>query len=84
MRVLVVDDEPLARSRLIRMLQKIPTVESIAEAENGRKALEQIRLFKPDVTLLDIRMPGISGIEVVDPSVDRLVDEVDLFTPRRG
>ncbi len=64
MRVLAVDDEPLARSRLIRMLQKIPAVESVAEAENGRRALEQIELFKPSVLLLDIRMPGISGIEV--------------------
>jgi two-component system LytT family response regulator len=64
MRVLVVDDEPLARSRLIRMLQKIPAVESVAEAENGRRALEQIRLFNPNVVLLDIRMPGINGIEV--------------------
>lgn len=64
MRVLVVDDEPLARSRLIRMLDKISSVESVAEAENGRRALEQIKLFNPNVVLLDIRMPGISGIEV--------------------
>jgi len=64
MRVLVVDDEPLARSRLIRMLQKVPTVESVAEAENGRIALEQINLFNPNVVLLDIHMSGISGIEV--------------------
>ena len=64
MRVLVVDDEPLARSRLVRMLDKISVVESIAEAENGRRALEQIKLFNPNVVLLDIRMPGISGLEV--------------------
>jgi DNA-binding LytR/AlgR family response regulator len=63
-KVLVVDDEPLARSRLIRMLQKVSLVGSIAEAENGRRALEQTRLLHPDVVLLDIRMPGISGIEV--------------------
>ena len=54
MRVLVVDDEPLARSRLIRILDKISSVESVAEAENGRTALEQIKLFNPNVVLLDI------------------------------
>jgi DNA-binding LytR/AlgR family response regulator len=64
MRVLVVDDEPLARIRLLRMLEKITVVESIAEAENGRKALEQIHLFNPNVVLLDIHMPGISGLDV--------------------
>jgi two-component system LytT family response regulator len=64
MRVLVVDDEPLARVRLLRMLEKIQTIESVAEAENGRRALEQTKLFNPNVILLDIRMPGISGLDV--------------------
>jgi two-component system response regulator AlgR len=62
--VLVVDDEPLARHRLTRMLAKIESVEAVAEAENGRRALEQILEFQPDVVLLDIRMPGIDGIQV--------------------
>jgi two-component system LytT family response regulator len=64
MRILVVDDEPLARIRLIRMLKRNSTVESVAEAENGRKALKQIELFHPNVLLLDIQMPGISGLEI--------------------
>ena len=64
MRVLVVDDEPLARIRLLRMLEKIAAVESVAEAENGRSAREQIEIFHPNVVLLDIRMPGISGLDV--------------------
>ncbi len=64
MRILVVDDEPLARSRLLRMLEKVPAVESVAEAENGRRAFEQIRIFDPNVVLLDIHMPGVGGLEV--------------------
>lgn len=64
MRVLVVDDEPLARSRLLRMLEKISAVEAVSEAENGRRALDQIKLFNPSVVLLDIRMPGINGLDV--------------------
>jgi DNA-binding LytR/AlgR family response regulator len=72
MRVLVVDDEHLARSRLIRMLNKLSAVESVSEAENGRTALEQIRLFNPNVVLLDIRMPGISGFDVARASPPEL------------
>lgn len=64
MKVLVVDDERLARSRLLRMLQQVPGVESVAEAENGRKALDQIERFDPSVVLLDIRMPDINGLDV--------------------
>ncbi|HFD32866.1 MAG TPA: response regulator transcription factor, partial [Gammaproteobacteria bacterium] len=60
---LIVDDEPLARERLQRHLQDIdPAIESI-EAENGLVALEQFQKHTPDIILLDIRMPGMDGIE---------------------
>ena len=58
MKVLVVDDEPLARERLRRLLQARDAGDEIREAANGTEALEQNRLFEPDVVLLDIRMPG--------------------------
>jgi two-component system LytT family response regulator len=62
--VLVVDDEPLARARLLRMLAGIEGVEPVGEAASGREALEQIAALAPDCVLLDVRMPGLSGLEV--------------------
>jgi DNA-binding LytR/AlgR family response regulator len=63
--VLVVDDEPLARRRLIRLLTRLPDVEVAGEAGNGEEALERIRDLDPDVVLLDIRMPGMDGLQLV-------------------
>ena len=56
MRVLVVDDEPLARKRLLRMLEHTPDAEPVGEASNGREALERLSALAPDVVLLDVRM----------------------------
>ncbi|HSQ70729.1 MAG TPA: LytTR family DNA-binding domain-containing protein [Steroidobacteraceae bacterium] len=63
LRALIVDDEPPARERLRRLLEEMPRVSVIAEAGNGREALELCAAFAPDVVLLDIRMPGMDGIE---------------------
>lgn len=64
MRVLVVDDEPIARRRLIRMLGRVDGLTVAGEAEDGEDALRKIEELKPDLVLLDIRMPGLSGIAV--------------------
>jgi DNA-binding LytR/AlgR family response regulator len=64
MRVLVVDDEPIARRRLARMLGRIPGVEVAGEARDGEEALDKIEALAPDVVLLDIRMPGLDGLSV--------------------
>lgn len=64
MRVLVVDDEALARRRLERLLAKIERVVLVGEAANGAQALEQTESLQPDVVLLDIRMPGKDGLQV--------------------
>jgi two-component system LytT family response regulator len=64
MKVLVVDDEPLARGRLIRMLASIEGVEPAGEAGTGREALDKIADLTPDCVLLDVRMPGLDGLEV--------------------
>jgi DNA-binding LytR/AlgR family response regulator len=61
MRVLVVDDEPLARRRLLRKLALIAGVEVVGEARDGLEAAEKIQVLAPDVVLLDIRMPGAGG-----------------------
>jgi len=64
LRVLVVDDEAPARARLRQMLAAHPDVEVAGEAETGVEAMEQVRALHPDLVLLDIQMPGCSGIDV--------------------
>lgn len=64
LRVLIVDDEPLARARLRALLADIGDVEVVGEAADGVSALEAIGRERPDVVLLDIRMPGMDGLEV--------------------
>jgi len=62
LRVLVVDDEPIARRRVLRMLERLEDVEVAGEAVDGPDALEKIHALAPDVVLLDIRMPGLDGL----------------------
>jgi len=63
LRALIVDDEPPARERLRRMLEEVPGVAVAGEASNGREALESCARLDPDVVLMDVRMPGMDGIE---------------------
>lgn len=63
MNILIVDDEPLARQRLIGLVQDLNGFEACANASNGKDALRLAQELKPDVVLLDIRMPGMDGIE---------------------
>lgn len=63
LKVLIVDDEPPARERLRSLLIEIPDVEVVGEAVNGRQSLERTHELAPDVVLLDVRMPGMDGIE---------------------
>src|SRR5918994_3752041 len=65
MRVLIVDDEPLARRRLVQLLAKRHGIEIVGEAESGRQALELVELLRPDVLLLDIEMPAVDGFAVL-------------------
>ncbi|MDZ7751870.1 MAG: LytTR family DNA-binding domain-containing protein [Gammaproteobacteria bacterium] len=63
MKVLVADDEPLARERLRALLEEIAEVGTVLEAADGRSALDLVMAEHPDVVLLDIRMPGMDGLE---------------------
>ena len=63
MKALVVDDEPLARERLAALIAEIDGVELAGEAGNGFEALETAARIKPDLVLLDIRMPVMDGLE---------------------
>jgi two-component system LytT family response regulator len=66
MRVLLVDDEPLARQRLRQMLADHADVEIVGEAEHVEQALELTRAERPELILLDVRMPGADGFALVE------------------
>jgi len=70
-RLLLADDHALVRAGLRELLLKIPDLEVVAEASNGREVLEQVNLAAPDLVLLDIGMKELNGLEVAD----RLVRE---------
>ncbi len=65
LRVLVVDDERLARDELCYQLKQILEIKIVAQAENGIEALTLIEQHKPDLIFLDVQMPGLTGFEVV-------------------
>ncbi|RTZ97082.1 MAG: DNA-binding response regulator [Deltaproteobacteria bacterium] len=71
-RAIIADDEKPLRDYLKRQLEKTwPELEILAEAENGRQALSLITSTHPDIAFLDIRMPGLSGIDVAAGTSDR-------------
>jgi DNA-binding NarL/FixJ family response regulator len=65
-RVLTVDDHSLLRKGIAALVNAEPDMKLIAEASNGQEAIESFRLHRPDVTLMDIQMPGFNGIEAIE------------------
>jgi two-component system, NarL family, response regulator len=63
--VLVVDDHALLRTGVANIISQEPDLHVVAEASNGREALDAFERYRPDVTLLDLRMPEMEGVEVV-------------------
>ena len=70
-RVLLVDDHALVRAGIRALIDTIDGVEVVAEAGNGREALQQVEKFAPDLVLLDLTMPEMSGFEVLEQIVQR-------------
>jgi len=65
MRVFIVEDSAIVRERLITMISELPGIEIAGQAKNAREAVSSIQKLKPDVVILDIRMRGGNGIEVL-------------------
>lgn len=63
-RILLADDHPLTRSGIGEFVKREPSFELVAEAEDGTRAWELLQALRPDVALLDIRMPGLDGVTV--------------------
>jgi two-component system LytT family response regulator len=66
MRVLIVDDEPLARERVRTMLAGHEDVEIVGEAGDGKSAIEQVEALAPDLMFLDVQMPELDGLQVLE------------------
>lgn len=66
MKIIIVDDEPLACERLQRMLTELSGHELVDTANNGEEAIAKVEQYEPDIILLDIRMPGMDGLEVAE------------------
>jgi len=80
LRVIIVDDERMARTRLRRMLEKDPEVEIAAECADGLAAVNAVRAQAPDLILLDIQMPGMDGFDVLEALGPERTPEVVFVT----
>lgn len=65
-RTLVVDDEPLARARIVKLLEQFDFISLAGECKNGREALKAIADYKPELVFLDIQMPGLNGFDLLE------------------
>ncbi|MBN1177698.1 MAG: response regulator transcription factor, partial [Anaerolineae bacterium] len=94
LRILLVDDHILFRKGLARLLDAQPDFEVVGEAENGYEAVAQARALRPDVVLMDLKMPDCDGLEATRqikrdlPSIQVVMltvsdDDQDLFTAIR-
>jgi DNA-binding LytR/AlgR family response regulator len=77
-RVLAVDDEPLALERLTLLLEEIEGVELAGTASNGRDAIDAVASLRPDLVLLDVEMPQMDGFDVVERMSGREFDQAPL------
>jgi DNA-binding NarL/FixJ family response regulator len=64
-RVLVIDDQAVVRQGFVALINTVPDMTVVAEGTNGHAALELFRQYQPDITLMDLRMPGMGGVEAI-------------------
>ncbi|MGA3048954.1 MAG: response regulator transcription factor [Terracidiphilus sp.] len=64
-RILAVDDHPLVRKGIVGLVADEPDMTTVAEASNGREAIQQFRIHRPDVTLMDLQMPEMNGLDAI-------------------
>jgi DNA-binding NarL/FixJ family response regulator len=64
-RIMAVDDHPLLRQGIAGLVADQPDMEMVAEASNGREAIHQFRAHHPDVTLMDVHMPEMNGVDAI-------------------
>src|SRR6266446_10360265 len=79
-RVLLVDDEPLARERLRRFLEKEAEIEMVGECANGREAVSAIKRHSPDLVFLDVQMPELDGFGVLAELKDEPMPAIIFVT----
>jgi DNA-binding NarL/FixJ family response regulator len=65
-RILTVDDHPILRKGLAALVNAEPDLKLVAEAANGKEAIEAFRCHQPDITLMDLQMPGVDGIQAIE------------------
>jgi len=73
-RILAVDDHPLLRKGIAALLNAEPDMKLVAEASNGEDAIESFRRHRPDVTLMDLQLPGVNGIEAIHRILNEFPD----------
>jgi two-component system, NarL family, response regulator len=65
MRILIADDHPVVREGLVALINRRPDMLVVAEVSNGQEAVEQFLRHRPDIALLDLRMPGMDGVDAI-------------------
>ncbi|WP_298039220.1 response regulator [uncultured Microbacterium sp.] len=83
-RVLIVDDEQLVRFALRAILTSDPSIEVIGEASDGAAAIEQVRMHRPDVVLMDVSMPGVAGPQATEAIIAQSSAKVLAMTGLRA
>jgi DNA-binding NarL/FixJ family response regulator len=73
-RILTVDDHPLLRKGIAALVNTELDMKLVAEAANGQEAIEKFRLHRPEVTLMDVQMPGLNGIETISRILSEFPD----------
>ena len=64
-RIMVVEDHHIVRQGLVALIKTVPGIDVVAEAPDGKQALERFRQHKPDITLMDLRLPNMSGVDAI-------------------